>query len=279
MTFNRKQADRIVSELETRAEQNEDFRTAYSEELERQDDGEDMGVFVKNVENVQGDERDFIVFSTTFGRGKLGNFTRNFGVLGQKGGERRLNVAVTRARKKIVIMTSIPIQEVSDLLSARRSLAVPRDYLQAYLEYARLISSGDLDEAELLRGRLTGQTSVRVQDQAQRDGLAHSVESYLRTLGHEPVYTGRDPALGIDFALIHPRTGLFGLGIECEAPRHHLLANARAREIWRPSVLRNAYNAVHRVSAHGWYHHRERERSLLKEAIDGAMKEALVERT
>ena len=95
VTFNRKQADLIEERLELRAEQDETFRAAYSEERERSEDGEDMGVFVKNVENVQGDERDVIVFSSTFGRNGQGSFRRNFGVLGQTGGERRLNVAVT----------------------------------------------------------------------------------------------------------------------------------------------------------------------------------------
>jgi primosomal replication protein N'' len=79
------------------------------------------------------DERDVVVFSTTFGRNEQGAFRRNFGALGQAGGERRLNVAVTRARKKIVIMTSMPVAKISDMLETRRPPAVPRDYLQAYL--------------------------------------------------------------------------------------------------------------------------------------------------
>ncbi|MGU2531076.1 DEAD/DEAH box helicase, partial [Pseudomonas aeruginosa] len=134
VTFNRKQADLIEERLELRAEQDEAFRAAYSEERERSEDGEDMGVFVKNVENVQGDERDVIVFSSTFGRNGQGSFRRNFGVLGQTGGERRLNVAVTRARRKVVMITSMPIGDISDMLGTQRSPSSPRDYLQGYLE-------------------------------------------------------------------------------------------------------------------------------------------------
>lgn len=278
VTFNRKQADLILVKLEERAETDPAFRSAYAEELERQDGGEDMAVFVKNVENVQGDERDLIIFSTTFGRNRMGVFRRNFGVLGQKGGERRLNVAVTRARKKIAIMTSIPIHDISDMLSSRRGLGVARDYLQAYLEYARLLSQGDLDEAEALRNRLGGETRTHAAVQAHRDGLAQSVENFLRSLGYQPVFTGEDPALGLDFALIHPSTGLFGIGIECEAPSHRLLARARAREIWRPDLLRRAYQVVHRVSAHGWYHQREAEQNRLQTAIEQALREVALER-
>jgi superfamily I DNA and/or RNA helicase len=74
-------------------------------------DHEDIGFFDKKVENVQGDERDLIIFSTTFGRNERGVFRRNFGVLGQQGGRRRLNVAVTRAKKKVIVATSIPTEK------------------------------------------------------------------------------------------------------------------------------------------------------------------------
>src|SRR6185295_16280116 len=115
VTFNRKQADLIDELLEARAQSDGAFRDALAAERERKEDGEDMGFFVKNVETVQGDERDVIVFSSTFGRNPQGTFRRNFGVLGQIGGERRLNVAVTRARERVVLVTSMPIPEISDL--------------------------------------------------------------------------------------------------------------------------------------------------------------------
>src|SRR6516225_2783095 len=128
VTFNRKQADMIEEALEDRAEDDLAFRNALMRERERTEDGEDMGFFVKNVENVQGDERDVIVFSSTFGPNGDGTFRRHFGVLGQAGGERRLNVAVTRARQKVVLVTSMPVEKISDMLSTRRSPAIPRDY-------------------------------------------------------------------------------------------------------------------------------------------------------
>ena len=90
VTFNRKQADAIEDALEERAEDDASFRDALMRERERTEGGEDMGFFVKNVENVQGDERDVIIFSTTFGRNEHGVFRKSFGALGQAGGERRL---------------------------------------------------------------------------------------------------------------------------------------------------------------------------------------------
>ena len=125
VTFNRKQADIIEEALEERAEDDRAFRDALMRERERMEDGEDMGFFVKNVENVQGDERDVVVFSSTFGRTNRQTFRKNFGVLGQAGGERRLNVAVTRARKKVVLMTSMPIGDISEMHTTRRPARNP----------------------------------------------------------------------------------------------------------------------------------------------------------
>ena len=128
VSFNRKQADLIEEAIEARTEIDPKFLRAYTRERDRTQDGEDMGFFVKNVENVQGDERDIIIFSTTFGRDPNGTFRRSFGVLGQTGGERRLNVAITRARDKVVIVTSMPVKGISDWLErGARALQKPPD--------------------------------------------------------------------------------------------------------------------------------------------------------
>lgn len=275
VTFNRKQADLIEERLELRAEQDPVFRAAYSQERERSEDGEDMSVFVKNVENVQGDERDIIVFSSTFGRNSQGSFRRNFGVLGQTGGERRLNVAVTRARRKVVMITSMPIADISDMLTTQRPPASPRDYLQGYLEYARALSAGEFGSGQQLLGRLvTERQDLRAQHTAHSDGFTEAVAAFIRSLGWNPVSANEGDAFGLDFAIEHPDTGLYALGIECDTPRHGLLARARSREIWRPSVLGRAIPHLHRVSSQGWYQDGEAERSRLQAVIERALSPA-----
>jgi hypothetical protein len=272
VTFNRKQADLIDDLLEERAEMDPAFRAALTRERDRVEGGEDMGFFVKNVEGVQGDERDIIVFSSTFGKNPAGTFRRSFGVLGQSGGERRLNVAVTRAREKIILVTSMPIPLISDLLTTRRQASTPRDYLQAYFEYARLISDGDLEGAEALLGRLTPElrrSGGRRDDNS--DGLEAAVAAEIRALGWEPSAVSEDGAFGLDFAIEDPRTGLYGIGIECDAPRHRLLETARAREMWRPAVLKRSIPIIHRVSSHRWFHEPEIERERLRDAVTAAM--------
>lgn len=277
VTFNRKQADLIEECLERRAELDPVFRAAYSQERERSEDGEDMSVFVKNVENVQGDERDIIVFSSTFGRNSQGSFRRNFGVLGQTGGERRLNVAVTRARKKVVMITSMPIADISDMLSTQRPPASPRDYLQGYLEYARALSAGEFSTSQNVLGRLlTERPEVRLQHSAHSDGFTQAVAAFVQTLGWTAAPANEGDAFGLDFAIENPATGLYAIGIECDTPRHALLGRARSREIWRPSVLRRAIPHIHRVSSQGWYQDGDAERARLQAAIERALSEPVV---
>ena len=271
VTFNLRQADLIEELLEERAEADEAFRAAYRRELDRKDGGEDMSFFVKNVENVQGDERDYIVFSTTFGRTKVGAFRRNFGALGQAGGERRLNVAVTRARRKVIIIGSMPIGEISDMLRTRRRPEVPRDYLQAYLHYASLVSAGHLEESRGLLERISASGPTAVVEDEPLDGFKESVARFIRELGHDPIPTGNDPVLGVDFSIRDPQTGMFGIGIECDPPEHRLIRRARSREIWRRSILSRVYPVLQQISAYAWYHEPDIERKRLRQSIHHAV--------
>jgi hypothetical protein len=97
------------------------------------------------------------------------------------------------------------------------------------------------------------------------------VGDFIRELGHEPIPSDDGDAFGLDFAIQDARTGLFGIGIECDAPRHELLRHARAREIWRPAVLARAIPRVHRVVSHGWYHEPDQEKTQLRAAIQTAL--------
>ena len=272
VTFNRKQADLIEERMEERATLDDGFRMAFAEERERRDGGEDMAVFVKNVENVQGDERDLIVFSSTFGRNGQGTFRRNFGVLGQTGGERRLNVAVTRAREKVVMITSMPIADISDMLTTQRPPTSPRDYLQGYLEYARALSAGEFSGSRALLGRLlTDRGQVRTEHRRHGDGFINAVAAYIRSLAWEPIAADEGDTFGLDLAIEDPATQLYAIGIECDSPRHPLLRRARAREIWRRKVLQRSVPHIHRVSSLAWYGDGDNERLRLRQAIATAL--------
>ena len=124
----------------------------------------------------------------------------------------------------------------------------PRDYLQAYLDYALKISCGELRLARAATRRFGG-SRPNGSGNGVEDGFITSVGDFIRELGHEPVPSDDGDAFGLDFAIRDVRTGLFGIGIECDGPRHELLRHARAREIWRPAVLaRDSERAPRRVA-------------------------------
>jgi primosomal replication protein N'' len=272
VTFNTKQAQLIRDLLVEKSENDHLFGQIYSIEKERVQDGEDMGFFVKNVESAQGDERDMIIFSSTFGRDSKGTFKRQFGPLSQIGGERRLNVAITRAREKITIVTSMPINEISSALPNNKKPKTPRDYLQAYFDYAIKISSGSLTEAVESLNRINSKNlSNDAYKYENEDGFLNSVSSVLKNLSLKFISNTTKDVFELDFIIEDAVTGRFGLGIECDAHRHPLLEKARAREIWRLKTLRLGIPNIYRISHYEWYHNRDREINSLRKAIEDAL--------
>ncbi len=272
VTFNLKQADLIEDLFYDQRRRDTAFAADYEAQSNRTGNGADLGFFVKNLENVQGDERDIILFSTTFGKDAQGNFQRYFGVLGQQGGERRLNVAITRARQKMIVATSMPIDKISDCLAQRRKPETPRDFLQLYMHYVTLVSDGQLAAA---RSLVEGMAQAK---QKRKNGalspFALIVGEFLDRQGVRTVSIQDGSAFAVDFAVEDKTKGRFCLGIECEAPQHPLLNAARARELWRPRRLREAMPVLHRVSMQGWHKDSAGEQDRLLKAIYKATEDA-----
>lgn len=267
VTFNKKQAELIEDKIEQYAEDNNSFKRALIIARNKLQDGEDMGFFVKNVENVQGDERDMILFSTTFGLNPLGAFRRNFGALGHRGGERRLNVAITRARNKVVIATSMPIQSISDILSTGRSASKPRDYIQTYLNYAEIHANNQIEMATKTLTSLSSHNLDQI-GKARNDGFKNTVKDFVTSLGYETVEDSDNSVFYMDLAIKDKQNGRFILGIECDAPHNDLLKRARYRELWRPSVLKRSIPHIHRTTSYQWLENTDNEQLKLKNAIE-----------
>lgn len=271
VTFNKKQAELIEEKIEERALDDINFMKVLTRERVKQQKGEDMGFFVKNVENVQGDERDMILFSTTFGYDKNGVFRRNFGALGHKGGERRLNVAITRARQKVVIATSMPINDISDILSTGRSPSKPRDYIQVYLNFSESHSNGQIHIANKSLKKLSDKNRYE-EITIKNDGFKNTVKKYIESLGYNTVENSDYNVFYLDLAIEDKNSGRFVIGIECDTPNNDLLRNARYREIWRPLILNKSIPVIHRTTSYRWLHDTQGEKSRLKSAIENALK-------
>ncbi|WP_235846845.1 AAA domain-containing protein [Neobacillus soli] len=134
ITFNSKQQTKIQDQMDKQVSEDEEFGSVYNQMLTRD---LDERVFVKNIENVQGDERDIILFSIAYAKNEEGKVYNRFGMLNQKGGENRLNVAVTRAKEGITVVSSI---EPEELNVANTSQMGPK-LLKAYLKYVRAVSN------------------------------------------------------------------------------------------------------------------------------------------
>jgi hypothetical protein len=173
----------------------------------------------------------------------------------------------------------MPVGDISDMLIVNRRPDRPRDFLQAYLDYAEKVSAGDLRAANMAAERLTPNRTERAGAVAS-DAFIDAVAEFVARLGFEPVRANDNDTFDIDLAVMDMRTGQFGIGIECDAPwdRQGHLRTARAREIWRPSVISRAIPVTHRVWSQAWYQTPADEQHRLTEALKVALDAANVAR-
>ena len=137
VAFSEAQQTEIEHQLEQLAHTDADFAARYEEELVREDDDQVVGLFVKNLENVQGDERDIILMSVCYGPDRDGRMVMNFGPINQDGGEKRLNVIFSRARVHMAIVSSIDADAITNTYNDGANT------LRRFLEYAAAVSRGD----------------------------------------------------------------------------------------------------------------------------------------
>ena len=206
--FNLKQRNLINRFLEERAVSDQSFSVRL--EVARNRRGKDSfeGLFVKNLENVQGDERDHMIISSTFGPDPEGKFRRDFGVLARVGGERRLNVLVTRARSVIHLFTSIPDSEYAGASAAPEpgGKVIGRHLLYEYLRYAASIGKRFSDYQEYLesmRGGAKAESIVRDSDNPSSVASAIGVALASAHRTGNTVHWGNE-GFSIDIAVTHP---------------------------------------------------------------------------
>lgn len=178
VTFNSEQKDCIEDLLAKEAEKNSSFGKILYKEQNRRESGENYSLFVKNLENVQGDERDIIIFSVGYAKNKDGKLNFQFGSLSAEGGENRLNVAITRAKKKIYIVTGI---EPEELTKADLSKNDGPKLLKKYLLYARAVSENNgADLTGVLRSLRYGESPEK-----NSTPYAEDVAVFLEKCGYE----------------------------------------------------------------------------------------------
>ena len=251
IAFNASQRDMIYDVIDEESIKNPAFGTAIRAEMARKDNGEDTGFFVKNIESVQGDERDVIMFSIGYAKNASGRLVHNFGWLNQKGGENRLNVAISRAKKKIHIVTSFRPSELT-LDDAKND--GPR-ILKRYLEYAFAISSGNKEEAETIL-RSFGETYGIVAAPLETE-FAQKVADALREKGYDIDTQVGIGGYRIDIAV--RKNGKYILGIECDGKLYSVASSARERDYHRQKYLESRGWHIKRIWSMDWWRDPQRE--------------------
>ncbi len=214
-------------------------------------------IFIKNLENVQGDERDVILFSVGYGPDKDGRVSMNFGPLNRDGGWRRLNVAVSRARKGMVVFSVIRPEQID--LSRTSSDGVAQ--LRAFLDYAARGRSALAVNA--------GHTA------AQIDGFAQAVAQEIRKLGFDVKCNIGCSGFRIDAAIVNPdKPSEYLLGLLCDSGSALETSTARDRNILQPSVLQGLGWQLCHVHALEWLDNKERVLSRIRDAAERALEES-----
>ena len=230
ITFNVQQQGLILDLLDKVRRDNPDLEWFFSEEREEP-------VIVKNLENIQGDERDVMLFSITFAPDTAGKLSMNFGAMNADGGEKRLNVAITRARSELHIFASLTHDQID--LSRTRAIGV-RD-LKTFLDYAE-------------RGPVALAARMEVSLAPAENPFEEAVADAFRAKGWEVRHQIGVSGFRIDIGIVNPdRAGAFLAGIECDGATYHSSATARDRDKVRQAVLENLGWNILRIWSTDWF--------------------------
>ena len=220
------------------------------------DDDALEGFFVKPLENVQGDERDALIFSVGYGPDEAGKISMNFGPLNQTGGARRLNVAVTRAKEHIQVVSSL---QPGDIDLQRTDKGGVEDF-KHYLEYAK--------HGKNALTRSNSETQFLQFDSE----FEEAVYTALENRGLDVSTQVQSSGYSIDLAIRHPnQPGKYVLGIECDGAAYHSSKTARDRDRTRQAVLEDLGWTIHRIWSPDWASNKSRE----IEAIESKVKKLI----
>lgn len=252
VAFSSSQAQQIRDVLERERQTNEELDAFMSEDDALEE------FFVKSLENVQGDERDVLMFSVGYGPDQTGKISMNFGPLNHTGGERRLNVAVTRARERVRVVSSLQPGQID--LSRTEATGV-RDF-KHYLEYAK-----------------NGQRALVRSDSAPQtlefdSSFEEAVYSALEDRGFDVVTQIESSGYSIDLGIKHPsKPGKFILGIECDGAAYHSSKTARDRDRTRQAVLEDLGWTIHRIWSPDWAADPERQLDEIEQSVENLLSE------
>lgn len=219
-------------------------------------DAVDEPVFIKNLENVQGDERAAIYFSVCYGPDESGKVAMNFGPLNREGGERRLNVAVTRARERVTVYSSLR----ADQIDLTRTQAIGVRHLRGFLDYAERGAESIVHETQHEQAAIPTPIAQGLAEALRSRG--YQVDLHVGLSGYRVAIAVRNP----------DQPNAYLLGIELDGPIYRSAATARDRDRTRPSVMGGLGWRLHRLWSIDYLHDADAELDRIERAIENAQR-------
>ena len=214
-------------------------------------------LFIKNLENVQGDERDVILFSVGYGPDAEGRVSMNFGPLNRAGGERRLNVAVSRARYEMIIFSTLR----SDMIDLNRTSSIGVAGLKRFLEYAEKGTKRILN------------TSTSIQPSKEETSIEKIIADKLRSLGYTVHTDIGCSGYKIDIGIVDTQNpSNYQLGIICDGKNYRRTKTVRDREIVQNNVLKALGWNICRIWTMDWWEKPDEVIASIQTAIVQGMK-------
>jgi superfamily I DNA and/or RNA helicase/very-short-patch-repair endonuclease len=269
-TFNLTQRNLILDLINKERSEDKDFNS-------RMSTFEENGFFVKNLENIQGDERDIIILSTTFGKRSDGKFIMNFGPITQRNGHRLLNVIITRAKEKIIVLTSIPEDRQNEFRTfIDGELKVTgKSGLLAYLTYAKAVSNQNDKEKEEILSYIRQKINQTRTANNSNIGLTESpfeeevYQVLVAEFGVEKVIPQmKCGGFRIDLVVKSPITGK-NIAIECDGAAYHSSELNWHHDIYRQRQLEKQGFVFHRIWSTNWFKNMDYECQNLISFIKG----------
>jgi very-short-patch-repair endonuclease len=266
ITFNAEQKNLILTKLDNMCQIDSIFKDLI---LENASNKLDEQLFVKNIENVQGDERDVIIFSVAYAPSEPGGkVIQQFGLLNQDGGENRLNVAISRAKKHIHVVCSID-PEV-DLNPVNSKFLGPKRF-QQYLIYAKAVAERNQNRMLSLFSELNPSMKISTPSTSLVFESPFEEEVYhsLRQNGFVVHSQVGQSGFRIDLSIVDPKDpSRYILGIECDGARYHASQSARERDVFRQKFLERRGWKIYRVWSTRWWRDKNRELQRISDYIN-----------
>ncbi|MDR3459214.1 MAG: AAA domain-containing protein [Verrucomicrobiae bacterium] len=263
VAFSEAQQGEIESALSLLAGEDSEFAARLETEHVREENDVFCGLFVKNLENVQGDERDIIIMSVCYGHDAGGRMLMNFGPINQRGGEKRLNVIFSRARHHMAIVSSIRHDDITnDYNDGANSL-------KNFLQYAEAVSQGDAATARRVLENLNPLSRKALAPLSKGDAVVANLAAALQARGYTVELNVGQSKFRCDLAVRRATDSLYQLGILVDTDGHYANANLLDRYLMQPSILRAFGWRFALVLTKDWYHNPDDVLARLEKVLQG----------